>query len=289
MTICCTILGIILIIWATSDTIQTPVAIRIDPQEIDTGNIIFPGTTILAPGSLKYSFFPKMRKLFEKFYDEEASEAQSEKPWTFPNLAELLFDASQICEWTQSHLKQNGVVQEIGEGEMLSTCSLGGRNFTCGNMFLASFTELGGAFTFNGIPELTIRQNASLSTLLTGDPPNHVVEEWMKFDFDVNAVSPKTTNSTRVFPPIPFKQKVPGKPSGLKFLVKFDEAEFACRQKDGTGFTLSVHNPIDAADIRRFGLELPFGMELSVAIIPTVIQADEDIKFLDPVKLSLLN
>lgn len=52
---------------------------------------------------------------------------------------------------------------------------------------------------------------------------------------------------------------------------------------------LSVHNPIDAADIRRFGLELPFGMELSVAIIPTVIQADEDIKFLDPVKLSLLN
>lgn len=83
-----------------------------------------------------------------------------------------------------------------------------------------------------------VRRNASLSTLLTGDPPNHVVEEWMKFDFDVNAVSPKTTNSTRVFPPIPFKQKVPGKPSGLKFLVKFDEAEFACRQKDGTGFTV---------------------------------------------------
>lgn len=63
MTFVCLILGFLLIYWATMETVHEPLAMIYDPQEIDTGLILFPGTTLLPPGSLKLSMIHQLRKL----------------------------------------------------------------------------------------------------------------------------------------------------------------------------------------------------------------------------------
>lgn len=87
-----------------------------------------------------------------------------------------------------------------------------------------------------------LNRNPSLSTLLNGDLPEGVENSWLKLKMDSNAMLNRSIgtlgNSSR--PPIPYKQKVPGQPTGLTFMAIFNEDEFACRQHDGTGFLVNT-------------------------------------------------
>lgn len=83
-----------------------------------------------------------------------------------------------------------------------------------------------------------LHRNRSLSTLLSGPPPKDMLDCWLNLKLDSTAMLTRSFDNKRCTPkpPIPYRQNDPGEPTGLRFMVLFDEEEFACRQNEGTGF-----------------------------------------------------
>ncbi|OXA55822.1 Pickpocket protein 28 [Folsomia candida] len=271
-------------------TMGHPLVINPETEETYIGNVAFPKVTIAPPGGFKRS---KIHQAIRNSIDL-AYEFDTFDNWTYNEAVGIIQIIDQVCSPNTTFAVMDNDLQKskiaapfIREGmvncsELFERCFLNGMKLDCGEVFKEHFSERGSSCVFNGIPTAATRLNKTLQSEFGHQYKAEELTEWQKVksDRDSDSVAEKGQNRTI---PIPWKQYFPGKTAGLTFLIKREnDSEKACVHGEGDGLMLAVNHPFDEPQIQRFGAPIPFGVEAYVAVRPTVIFADDEIKDIDP-------
>ncbi|XP_035700517.1 pickpocket protein 28 isoform X2 [Folsomia candida] len=294
-------------------TMGHPLVINPETKETYIGNVAFPRVTVAPPGGFKSA------QVFDAIsnYGRLVYGYPGITNWTYNEALGVFRILDQVCSPNTTFAGLNNIEHEdninwelgyedinksvtdnelqkservapfirqgmINCSELFERCFLNGRKLDCGEVFKGHFSERGSSCIFNGIPTAATRRNTMLQSALGRQYKADELTEWkhVKSDRDSDSVAEKRQNRTI---PIPWKQYFPGKTSGLIFVIKREnDSDKACVHGEGDGLMLTVNHPFDEPQIQRFGAPIPFGVEAHVAVRPTVILADNEIKDIDP-------
>ncbi|XP_021953583.1 pickpocket protein 28 [Folsomia candida] len=295
-------------------TMGHPLTVTFETEEINIGDAKFPQVGIGPNGGFKLSSInDAMRKLHQLGMGIEVL-ANDGSAWTQNDVEEAMKVIDHTCDGDATYASKNGIkIQDehtsfarhinvhethvdnvsyegvkqriipfIREGmtncaEIIKGCLLNGQSYDCSVLFKQHYSAWGSTCVFNGIPGKATRRHSTIQSELGGST-NEEVEQWKQADLDEDVANVNKKSDTTERPAVPWRQMAPGKLSGLAFSIREELDNKACIHSDGTGFTLGINNPRDEMQVEQFGVTLPYGREIDVAIYPEVLLAEKDAK-----------
>ncbi|OXA60399.1 Pickpocket protein 28 [Folsomia candida] len=192
-----------------------------------------------------------------KIYDNHNDSALTDK--IIPFLAEGTVDCTKlilVCHWNEVEMED------------------------CSKLFRPTQTDVGQCCSFNKVPDHILREQVHMSNSFgkslvlasKGSNKDKDDAEWEKWNMD-NDESLKDKDAKRNGNGVPKRQLQAGQDYGLSIVVRMGKEPQLCPLSDGNGLMLSIQNPAEQPQIRRYGFLVRPNHETTVQLTTNLVKS----------------